>query len=148
MDIEVTFPGGKRVDAQVGTFRVETDQPRELGGEGSAPAPYDLFLASMATCAGIYALGFCQARGIDTTGMRLVQQHEIDPVTKLVRYVRIELELPPAFPEKYRAAIARAVEGCKVKKTLAAPPAFEVVLAPDVNRVIEQDPKEVACVNA
>jgi len=129
MDIEVSFPGGKRVDAQVGSFRIETDQPRELGGEDSAIAPYDLFLASIATCAGIYVLGFCQARGLPTEGLGLVQRHEIDEKTHLVRAVRIELKLPEGFPDRYRAAIVRAAESCKVKKTIAAPPTFEVTLA-------------------
>ena len=78
--IEVSFPGGKRVDARVGGFTMATDQPTELGGDGSAPAPFDLFLASIATCAGIYVLGFCQARGLATDGLALVQHHEVDPV--------------------------------------------------------------------
>ena len=129
MDIAVTFPGGKRVDAQIGEFRIATDQPRELGGEGSAVAPYDLFLASIATCAGIYALGFCQARGLPTEGLALVQSHELDEKTHLLRNVRIELTLPAKFPERYRAAILRAMENCKVKKTIAATPSFEVALA-------------------
>jgi ribosomal protein S12 methylthiotransferase accessory factor len=81
--IQVSFPGGKRVDAQVGAFTIRTDQPTEGGGEGSAPAPYDLFLASLATCAGIYVLGFCQARGIPTDGLALTQRHELDPDTHL-----------------------------------------------------------------
>src|SRR5678815_4255041 len=100
MDIEVFFPGHKRVDARVGDFVVKTDQPPDLGGDGSAIAPYDLFLASLATCAGIYVLGFCQARGLSTEGLGLVQRHEIDPDTKLVRRVRIELTLPTGFPER------------------------------------------------
>jgi len=129
MDIEVTFPGGKRVDAQVGPFVVATDQPPELGGAGSAPAPYELFLASLATCAGIYALGFCQARNLPTEGLRLVQRHEMDPETKLVNRVRMELTLPDGFPEKYRPAIQKAVESCKVKKTIAQGVAFDVTLA-------------------
>jgi putative redox protein len=129
MDIEVVFPGGKRVDAHVGDFVVKTDQPRELGGEGSAVAPYDLFLASLAACAGIYVLGFCQARGLSTEGLALTQRHELDPDTKLVRRVRIEIRLPKGFPERYRTAIQRAAEGCKVKKTLAANPSIEVGIA-------------------
>ena len=127
MDIQVSFPGGKRVDARVGDFVLPTDQPPELGGAGSAPAPYDLFLASIATCTGIYVLGFCQARGLSTAGLSLVQRHEVDPTTKLVCAVSIELRLPPDFPEKYKAAIVRAAEGCKVKKTMAAAPRFEIV---------------------
>jgi ribosomal protein S12 methylthiotransferase accessory factor len=145
MDIEVTFPGGKRVNAEVGRFQVKTDQPSELGGAESAPAPYDLFLASLATCAGIYVLGFCQARGISTQGLRLTQRHEYDPQTKLVSRVRIDLHLPADFPEKYRASIVRTAEGCKVKKTLAAPPIFEVELASDPGVVPATHHEEVAC---
>lgn len=129
MAIEVTFPGGKRVDARVGGFTVRTDQPAESGGEGSAPAPFDLFLASLATCAGIYALGFCQARGLSTDGLSLVQDYDVDPDTKLPTRIRLRLTLPPGFPEKYRPAIQKAVEGCKVKKTIAAAPTFEVALS-------------------
>ncbi|HVY45161.1 MAG TPA: OsmC family protein [Minicystis sp.] len=128
-EIVVTFPGGKRVDAHFGEAVVQTDQPPELGGDGSAPAPFDLFLASLATCAGIYALGFCQARGLPTEGLLLVQHQEVDPATKLVRAVRLELTLPRDFPQQYVPAILRAVENCKVKKTIAAAPTFEVALA-------------------
>jgi putative redox protein len=145
MDIEVTFPGGKRVNAELGEFEIETDQPEELGGAGSAPGPYDVFLASLATCAGIYVLGFCHARGISTEGLRLTQRHEFDPDTKLVSRIRIELHLPTAFPEKYKAAIVRTAEGCKVKKTLAAPPVFEVGLATDSDVVRTVRPEEVTC---
>jgi ribosomal protein S12 methylthiotransferase accessory factor len=129
-DIEVTFPGGKRVDARVGEFVVHTDQPVDAGGDGSAVAPFDLFLASIAACAGIYVLGFCQARGIPTDGIALRQHVDLDAATKLPTRVRLELALPPTFPEKYVAAVMRAAEGCKVKKTIAAGPRIEVVVAP------------------
>lgn len=122
-DIDVTFPGGKRVDAHIGPFHVQTDQPAALGGNGSAPAPFDLFLASLATCAGVYVLGFCQARGIPTEGIRLVQRHHPDASGQLAR-ISLEIVLPPHFPEKYLGAVVRAAEGCKVKKTLAHPPEF------------------------
>ena len=127
-NIEVTFPGGKRVDARVGSFVVRTDQPVEAGGEGSAVAPFDLFLASIATCAGIYVLGFCQARGIPTTGIGMRQEAEADPATGLPSIVRLVITLPDSFPEKYRASIVRAAEGCKVKKTIAAKPKIEVLV--------------------
>ena len=125
MDIEVTFPGGKRVDARVGEYVIATDQPVSLGGEGGAPAPFDLFLASIATCAGIYVLGFCQARGIATEGIKLTQRHEFDDAHKLTA-VRLTIELPPGFPEKYVGAVRAAAAGCKVKKVLAAPPEVSV----------------------
>jgi ribosomal protein S12 methylthiotransferase accessory factor len=126
MDIHVSFPGQKRIDAQVGSFTVHTDQPVSGGGEGSAPEPFALFLASLATCAGIYVVGFCQARGIPTERIRLVQRSENDPKTGRLLKVTIEVQVPPEFPERYRDAVARAAAACKVKKTLAAPPDFEV----------------------
>ena len=131
MDIKVSFPGGKRVDATFDGITVSTDQPVAVGGGGTAPAPFDLFLASLATCAGYYALAFCQARNLPTEGLRVVQKHDVDPATKLLRNVRIEVTLPNAFPEKYRAAILKAVEGCKVKKTMAAAPSFDVLVQGD-----------------
>jgi ribosomal protein S12 methylthiotransferase accessory factor len=126
MDIAVTFPGGKRVDAAFGEWVVRTDQPVELGGNGTAPAPFDFFVASLATCAGIYVLGFCQVRGIPTDGMRLIQHNRFDPATHQLQAVDLEILLPPSFPEKYRDAVIRAAEGCKVKKVLSAPPAISV----------------------
>ncbi|HEX8792424.1 MAG TPA: OsmC family protein [Polyangiaceae bacterium] len=130
MNIDVSFPGGKRVDARVGDFVVRTDQPPKFGGDGSAVAPFDLFLASLATCAGTYVLGFCQARNLSTEGleMRLVVAEE-DPATKLPVRIRIELHLPALFPAHLLAAVVRAAESCKVKKTIAAQPLIEVALA-------------------
>lgn len=135
MDIRVTFPGGKRVDAQLGKHLIRTDQPPQFGGEDADPAPYDLFLASLATCSGIYVVGFCQSRGIPTDGIELVQHNEFDAKGHLTR-VELELSLPASFPEKYRAAVVNAVANCKVKKSLAAPPEIAVktniVGAPEV----------------
>jgi ribosomal protein S12 methylthiotransferase accessory factor len=119
--IVVSFPGGRRVDARVGDHVVRTDQ------DGTAPAPFDLFLASLATCAGIYVLGFCQARGLSTEGITLRQRADFDEATHLPTRIRLELGLPPSFPAKYRAAIVRAAENCKVKKTIAAMPTIEVI---------------------
>lgn len=139
--IQVTFPGGKRVDASVGAFTVRTDQPKEGGGEGSAPGPYDVFLASIAACAGIYVLGFCQARGLSTEGLSLAQSHEVDPETGLVKAVKLAITLPPGFPERLRPAVLKAAAGCKVKKTLAAVPSFEIVA---VEPVVAVEPTAVA----
>lgn len=129
MDITVSFPGGKRVDARVGAHVIQTDQPVAGGGQDAAPAPFDLFLASLATCAGIYVLGFCQARGLATDGLALAQHHTVDPTTHQLTAVTLELTLPDGFPDKYRDAIVRAAAGCKVKKLLAHPPAVEVAIA-------------------
>ena len=123
--IHVTFPGGKRVDAIVEGRVLHTDQSREHGGDGSAPEPFHLFLGSLATCAGIYVLGFCQARGIATDGITLDQENTFDERGKLVS-VRLDIHLPPDFPEKYVGAVRAAALGCKVKKVLADPPQIEV----------------------
>lgn len=126
MTVRVSFPGGKRVDADLGTRVVETDQSVEHGGGGAAPEPFELFLASLATCAGAYVLGFCQARGIPTDGIELLQNYDFDASTHRLERVSLEIVLPPTFPEKYRTAVERAAAGCKVKKVLASPPEITV----------------------
>jgi ribosomal protein S12 methylthiotransferase accessory factor len=126
--IDIKFPGGKRVDAQVGSLVVHTDQPVAAGGEGTAVSPFDLFLASLATCAGYYVLAFCQARSIPLDGVTLRQTVDVDPTSKLPSRIRIELGLPAGFPEKYRDAVVNAAASCKVKKTVAVAPSVDVVL--------------------
>lgn len=127
MDIRITFPGGKRVDADLGTHVVHTDQSPEHGGTGSAPEPFELFLASLATCAGAYVLGFCQARNLPTEAISLVQRNHFDEQRRLQR-VELEIALPVSFPEKYRSGVAHAANGCKVKKVLATPPEITVTV--------------------
>lgn len=124
-EITVSFPGGKRVDASFDGFRVETDQSEKNGGAGAAPEPFELFLASLATCAGIYVLGFCQKRDIPTDGIRLVQQHERDAEGKILT-INIRIEVPTAFPEKYHEALVRVAAKCAVKKTIESPPQFAI----------------------
>ncbi len=129
VDVQVSFPGGKRVDARVEDFLIQTDQSVKYGGEGSAPEPFQLFLASIATCAGIYALGFCQARKIDATGLGLRMHCEWDEKTKRYTSVELKLTLPEGFPDKYNDAILKAVDLCMVKKHILNPPAFLSSLA-------------------
>ncbi len=129
MDILITFPGGKRVDAALDGLTVHTDQPVSAGGEGAAAAPFDLFLASLGTCVGYYALAFCQARGLTTDGLAVVQHVATDPTTKLPARVDLELRLPQGFPAHLTAGIQRAAEHCKLKKVLAAPPVVAVHLS-------------------
>jgi len=126
MSMQITFPGGMAVDASYRGHTIHTDQPRAAGGEGSGPTPFDLFLVSIGTCAGYYALRFCRERGLDTTGLGLSLETEWDEGREHLAAVRIEIELPPAFPVKYRAAVVRAAEQCKVKRQLQAPPRFAV----------------------
>lgn len=126
MPMEVRFPGGVAVEAVHAGMTIRTDQPVAAGGGGSAPSPFDLFLASMATCAGFYALRFCQERGLPTEGLGVTMDWERSPETKLISRVRISVKLPEGLPEKYRAAILRATDQCAVKKHLVSPPAIEV----------------------
>ncbi len=126
MNMTISFPGGARVDAQFGPFTVQTDQPAQGGGEGSAPTPFALFLASLGTCAGIYVLGFCKQRGLATDGIRISQRVEQDSATGLIGNVDMDIEVPPDFPEKYHSSLVRAAEQCAVKKHLERPPNFEV----------------------
>jgi putative redox protein len=127
MEMMVDFPGGSRVNVRFGSFTVETDQPKAYGGEDAAPTPFQLFLASLATCAGFYVLGFCKMRSIPAEGIKLVQKIEQISETKMVGKVRLEIQLPPDFPKQYASAVIRAAESCLVKKHLENPPSFEIV---------------------
>jgi ribosomal protein S12 methylthiotransferase accessory factor len=125
-DMEITFPGGKKVNALWHGFEIATDQPASGGGENSAPAPFDLFLASLGTCAGIFVLSFCQSRGLSTEGLKIVQSMEWDPAAHLMKKISFKIVLPKDFPEKYRDAVVKAAEQCTVKRSLHNPPAFEI----------------------
>lgn len=126
MDMKITFPGGKKVNAEYNGFTHKTDQPQDGGGENSAPQPFDLFLVSLGTCAGIYVLSFCQKRGIDTSAIELRQSMDADPRTHLIGQINIEIVLPAGFPEKYQAAVVQAAQLCTVKKHLENPPKFNL----------------------
>ncbi|RLB42479.1 MAG: osmotically inducible protein OsmC [Deltaproteobacteria bacterium] len=124
--LEVFFPGGKRVDAKIGKFVIKTDQPVWSGGEGSAPEPFQLFLASIATCAGIYAVSFCQSRDISTDGMSLTMECEWDDERRRYKKFSINLKLPKGFDSRYKKAIIRSMDLCAVKKHMIEPPEFEI----------------------
>lgn len=126
--VKVEFPGGKKVNARVGNFLIQTDQSVKAGGEASAPEPFDHFLASIATCAGIYALGFCKSRDLPTDGLDLSMVCEGDTKRKMFTRMSLQLTLPRGFPEKYRAGITRAMELCTVKRHIMDAPEFSVEL--------------------
>lgn len=127
MELNVTFPGNLRVDAQVGPYTIATDQPTKAGGDASAPAPFSLFLASIGTCAGIYVLSFCKQRGLSTDGIRIVQRVEgSQDRPGMAGKIRLEIQVPKDFPTKYYDALVRAADQCAVKKHLEHPPVFEV----------------------
>lgn len=129
MNMKITFPGALAVSAAFKGFTVTTDQRVEHGGGGTAPEPFDLFLASLGTCAGLYALRFCEQRGIGTQGLGLTLTTETDREGKRLALVRLEIELPAGFPEKYSEAIIRSVDQCAVKRQILEPPRFEVATA-------------------
>lgn len=129
MELKITFPGGKKVNAEMGGYVVPTDQPVEDGGDGSAPSPFSYFLASLGTCAGIYVLSFCQQRDISTEGMSLTQHTEFstdEAGKKRLSKLSIDILLPHGFPEKYRNAIVKTAELCTVKKVIMNPPEFVI----------------------
>jgi len=128
--IEIRFPGGVQVEAAFDGFSVLTDQPASGGGQGKAPSPFDLFLASVAACAGFDALRFCQERGLNTAGLRVAMETERDEAHERTARLRIGITLPAEFPDKYRAALLRAVNQGAVKRQLEEPPAFELSIAP------------------
>lgn len=127
--VEVTFPGGVQVAARIGGFDILTDQPTEGGGNGSAPSPYDLFLGSVATCSGFYALRFCQQRQLATDGLTIGLDIVRHPDTRRLEKIKMQLRLPEGFPQKYHQAILRTIDQCSVKKALTDPPEIDVTLA-------------------
>jgi len=128
MDMRVVFPGGLRVTAEIEGFTIETDQPTAGGGEGTAPAPFDLFVASIGTCVGYYAVRFLRQRNLSTDGLELKLSTVASPEDHRISEIVITMVLPAGFPERYRAAIVRAAEQCSVKRHLARPPSFTMVL--------------------
>ena len=126
--IEVKFPGGVRVDAMVDGFTVSSDQPVKAGGTGSAPAPFALFLASLATCAGYYVKAFCDQRELPTEGMSLTMDMEYDPVNRIMGRFIIRIRVPQEFPEKYDNGVINAAAVCAVKKHLKESIAFDVAV--------------------
>jgi putative redox protein len=126
MDMVISFPGNKKVDAAFKGFTIKTDQPTMAGGDNSAPAPFDLFLASIGTCAGIYVASFCQQRGIATDNIRIVQRMLRNAEQQRIETIELEIQLPADFPEQYQQAIIRSAELCAVKKHLETPPVFRI----------------------
>lgn len=125
MDVELRFANGPAIEARYKGHVVRTDQPVAKGGGGAAPSPFDLFVVSLATCAGFYVSTFLRQRGLPTEDLGL----RLTPVTDasgLLTRAEIEIQLPAGVPEKYRPAVARAAEQCLVKRQLERPPAFEI----------------------
>ncbi len=121
MEMIIDFPGGLKVDASFRGHKIQTDQPPA----DSAPMPFEVFLASVGTCAGIYVLGFCRQRNLPTEGIRIIQRNHAN-MQGMIEKIDLDIQVPPAFPPQYYEALVRSAELCKVKKTLEHPPLFEV----------------------
>jgi len=106
IEIKITFPGKKKVNAEFNGFVITTDQPPKYGGDGSAPSPFDHFLASIGTCAGIYILSFCEERKIPTEHISLVQRLEYGKTEK-AKYLLIKLSLKYLFLRLFRRNITK-----------------------------------------
>src|SRR5512136_2128612 len=106
MEMTIDFPGGSRVDAHFGAFTVMTDQPPVA----SAPSPFEVFLSSIGTCAGIFVLGFCRQRNLPTDGIRIVERINHSRISGMVENIGLVIQIPPEFPEKYRASLIRSAE--------------------------------------
>lgn len=126
MAMEISFPGGNRVDASLNGFTIPTDQRPPSGGNGSAPEPFTLFLASIGTCAGIHVLNFCRQRNLPTDGLRLRQSHEVDPASGMIKRIKLTVDLPEGFPEKYVDSVIRSANLCAVKKHLMNAPQIDI----------------------
>ena len=123
MLMDISIQDSDRIEARFDGLTVTTAQ------DGSAPAPFDLFLASIGTCGAFYVAKFCKQRNIPTDGIKVRQTFDRDPESRMVTRIDLELDLPDSFPEKYRQAAVRAAGQCSVKKNLAVPPAIDVHLA-------------------
>ena len=129
MEMKIRFPGQLRVDAEYKGFTIQTDQPGRFGGDDSAPAPFDLFLSSLGTCAGFYVMKFLTQRDLPMETMTLTLETEKDPATKQISKVLFRLDLPKGFPTKYERAIVRAIDQCSVKQHILDPPEFETIVS-------------------
>ncbi len=126
-EMKIRFPGGLKVDVLYRDLIIKTDQPVREGGEGTAPSPFDLFLASMAACAGFYTLAFCKERKIPLDDISVALTATRGEESKMIDEIKITLDLPASFPERYRPALVKAVDQCAVKKHILRAPRFEIV---------------------
>ena len=126
MEIKVNFLDNLRLEAKFDDFTVITDQPIRYKGDGSAPSPFDYFLASSALCAAYFVKVYCVARDIPTENIRLSQNNIVDPENRYNQIFKIQVELPEELSDKDRQGILRSIERCTVKKVVQTGPGFEI----------------------
>ncbi|MFC3034236.1 OsmC domain/YcaO domain-containing protein [Pseudoalteromonas fenneropenaei] len=126
MEIKVNFLDNLRLEAKFDDFTVIADQPIRYKGDGSAPGPFDYFLASSALCAAYFVKVYCNAREISTDGIRLSQNNIVDPENRYNQIFKIQVELPESISEKDREGIIRSIDRCTVKKVVQTGPEFQI----------------------
>jgi len=126
MEIKVNFLDKLRLEAKFDDFTVIADQPIRYKGDGSAPGPFDYFLASSALCAAYFVKLYCVTRNIPTENIRLSQNNIVDPENRYQQIFKIQVELPPDIKEEDRQGILRSIERCTVKKVVQAGPDFVI----------------------
>lgn len=126
MEIKVNFLDNLRLEAKFDDFTVVADQPIRYKGDGSAPGPFDYFLASSALCAAYFVKLYCQTRGISTDNIRLSQNNIVDPENRYKQIFKIQVELPADISDKDRQGILRSIERCTVKKVVQTGPEFVI----------------------
>ncbi|RUO63393.1 ribosomal protein S12 methylthiotransferase accessory factor [Pseudidiomarina planktonica] len=126
MEIKVNFLENLRLEAKFDDFTVVTDQPIRYKGDGSAPSPFDYFLASSALCAAYFVRVYCLSRDISTDNIRLSQNNIVDPENRYNQIFKIQVELPEDISEKDREGILRSIERCTVKKVVQTGPEFQI----------------------
>ncbi|MFD2644560.1 OsmC domain/YcaO domain-containing protein [Pseudomonas japonica] len=124
MEIKVNFLDNLRLEAKFDDFTVIADQPIRYKGDGSAPGPFDYFLASSALCAAYFVKLYCQTRDIPTDNIRLSQNNIVDPENRYAQIFKIQVELPADISEKDRQGILRSIDRCTVKKVVQTGPEF------------------------
>ncbi|MDR9836584.1 OsmC domain/YcaO domain-containing protein [Herbaspirillum huttiense] len=124
MEIKVNFLEKLRLEAKFDDFTVIADQPIRYKGDGSAPGPFDYFLASSALCAAYFVKLYCNTRNISTENIRLSQNNIVDPENRYQQTFKIQVELPPDIEEADRRGILRSIERCTVKKVVQQGPEF------------------------
>ncbi|MBS98102.1 MAG: OsmC domain/YcaO domain-containing protein [Oceanospirillaceae bacterium] len=126
MEIKVNFLDNLRLEAKFDDFSVIADQPIRYKGDGSAPSPFDYFLASSALCAAYFVKVYCNARDIPTDNIRLSQNNIVDPNDRYNQIFKIQVELPEDLSDKDRQGILRSIDRCTVKKVVQTGPEFEI----------------------
>ncbi|MEP3244189.1 MAG: OsmC domain/YcaO domain-containing protein [Sneathiella sp.] len=133
MEITVNFLDNLRLEAKFDDFTVIADQPIRYKGDGTAPSPFDYFLASSALCAAYFIKVYCLARNIPTDDIRVSQNNIIDPENRYNQTFQIQVELPPEISERDRLGILRSADRCTVKKVIQEGPAFKIDPVDDLN---------------